>query len=236
MPRIQTTGICHACQEPFSVQVMGRHLASCPKRPGGTLPVFDLRVYAGPFWLYLEASAKATLEDLDGLLRHTWVECCGHLSAFDIGGTRYQADTGGVDGMWVGMFKPGPDMGMGVPLGRILRPGLTFTYEYDFGSTTELEVKVLSERQGPSGKRTIGILARNDPPKFPCSVCQKPEPAPAKTICTECQAVLCGACAKKHECDEDMRLPLVNSPRAGVCGYTGSTEDEAYAGNERGSE
>jgi len=218
MPKIQTTGICRACEDRLSMQVIGRHLASCPKRPDGTFPVFDLRVYAGPFWLYLEASAKATLEDLDGLLRYTWVDCCGHLSAFDIAGTRYQADTAGIDGM-----------DTGVALGRILRPGLKFTYEYDFGTTTELEIKVLSERREPSGKRTISILARNDPPKFPCSACQKPEPAPAKTICTECQTDLCGACAKKHECDEELRLPLVNSPRAGVCGYTGSTEDEEAA-------
>lgn len=223
MPRIQTTGICRACKGNFSAQVIGRHLGSCPQRAGGTFPAFDLRVYTGPFWLYLEASAKATLEDLDGLLRHTWVECCGHLSAFEIAGTRYQADTGGIDGMWVGMFKPGPDAGMGVALGRILQPGLKFRYEYDFGTTTELELKVLAERQGPSGKRAITILARNDPPNFPCSACGKP---PAKTICTECQTELCGGCAKKHECDEDMRLPLVNSPRAGACGYTGSAEDE----------
>jgi len=223
MPRIQTTGICRACKERFSAQVIGRHLAICPKRPGGSFPVFDLRAYAGPFWLHLEASAKAMLEDLDALLRHTWVECCGHLSAFEIAGTRYQADTGGIDGMWVGMMTPGPDQDMGAPLGRILRPGLKFRYEYDFGTTTELELKVLSERQGPSGKRTITILARNDPPKFPCSTCGAPH---AKTICTECQTALCTACDKKHKCDSDMRLPLVNSPRAGACGYTGGAEEE----------
>ena len=226
MPRIQTKGVCRACEERFSGQVIGRHLASCPKRPGGTLSVFDLRVSSGPFWLCLEAAVEATLEHLDDLLRHTWVECCGHLSAFDIGGTRYQADTGGVDGMWVGMFKPGPDMGMGVPLGRVLRPGLRFTYEYDFGTTTELDLKVLAERQGQSGKRAIRILARNDLPKFSCSSCLESESKPAKAICTECQTALCGACSRKHGCDEDRRLPLVNSPRAGVCGYTGSAEDE----------
>ena len=25
-----------------------------------------------------------------------------------------------------------------------------------------------------------------------------------------------------HDCDEDHRLPVVNSPRCGVCGYTGT--------------
>lgn len=33
---------------------------------------------------------------------------------------------------------------------------------------------------------------------------------------------LCESCAKNHECDEDMFLPVLNSPRTGVCGYTGS--------------
>jgi len=44
-------------------------------------------------------------------------------------------------------------------------------------------------------------------------------------ICTECQwdgsGWLCEACAKKHECGEEMMLPVVNSPRTGVCGYSG---------------
>jgi hypothetical protein len=201
MSTIQTTGTCLACRERFSGQAIARHLGSCPKRPGGTFPAFDLRAQAGPYWLYLQASAKATLKDLDALLRETWVECCGHLSAFDIGGKRYQAD-------------------MGVPLERVLRPGLKFGYEYDFGSTTELDLQVLGERQGARGGRAITILARNDPPEIPCEECKR-EGAHAKNICTECQIAICGPCGKKHDCDEDMRLPLVNSPRAGVCGYTG---------------
>ena len=33
--------------------------------------------------------------------------------------------------------------------------------------------------------------------------------------------LLCSHCAKKHECGEDVQLPVVNSPRMGMCGYTG---------------
>jgi len=36
--------------------------------------------------------ARATLTDLDGFLRDIWLECCGHLSAFDIGTVRYELD------------------------------------------------------------------------------------------------------------------------------------------------
>lgn len=226
MSRIQTSGICCACQERISGKLIQQHLTSCLQRPAGTSRAFDLRVQSGPYWLYVEASAKATLEGLDDLLRKTWVECCGHLSAFDIAGKRYQADTGGIDGMWVGVVRGRPDQGMDARLGEVLRPGLKFRYEYDFGSTTELKLEVLSERRGSSGKRTIRILARNDPPEIPCEACPEAKRAAAEKICTECETPLCGACAKRHDgCEEEMRLPLVNSPRAGVCGYSGSRED-----------
>ena len=34
--------------------------------------------------------------------------------------------------------------------------------------------------------------------------------------------LLCEDCAKTHEGGEDMLLDVCNSPRMGVCGYTGS--------------
>ena len=50
-------------------------------------------------------------------------------------------------------------------------------------------------------------------------------------ICAQCiyedKGCLCDACARSHECGEEMLLPLVNSPRAGVCGYTG--QNPAYS-------
>jgi hypothetical protein len=30
-----------------------------------------------------------------------------------------------------------------------------------------------------------------------------------------------GTCAGGHECGEEMLLPVVNSPRVAMCGYTG---------------
>ena len=41
------------------------------------------------YWLDVEAGMDATLEALDSLLRHDWVECCGHLSMFTIGSMNY---------------------------------------------------------------------------------------------------------------------------------------------------
>jgi len=171
------------------------------------------------YWMHLEVSAGTTLATLDHFLRDTWLECCGHLSAFTIGGVRYSVDAAIYE--W--------DMGsknMQVPLDQVLHPGQTCSYEYDFGSTTELTLKVISEREVPAKKKAIEILARNNLPLVSCDVCGKP----ATTTCTQCiyedKGWLCDACAKDHECGEEMLWPMVNSPRAGVCGYTG--QDPAY--------
>ena len=39
--------------------------------------------------MFIEMQETATLEDLDSFLRDIWLECCGHLSAFNIYGTNY---------------------------------------------------------------------------------------------------------------------------------------------------
>ncbi len=223
MPRLQVAGVCQVCGRRFSAQQIRKHLAKCPKRAAGKSSAFDVRVSAEPYWAFLEVPAGATLEHLDAALRQLWLECCGHLSRFTIEGTKYEHQTGGVDAMWVRMFDGGrPSRSMKVRLSDVLRPGIKIGYVYDFGSTTTLKLEVVSEHPARIKKDEIFVLARNDPPPFPCDYCRKDPRALAKVICTECQQGLCASCAKKHECDEEMQLPLVNSPRAGVCGYTGA--------------
>ena len=213
---------------------MTRHLESCEQRAaiqtgaGGHQKVQKTRAfhlvvegYRLPmYWMYLEVPAGTTLATLDHFLRDTWLECCGHLSAFEIEGVRYYVDAG-MDSYWDRDRK-----NMQVRLDEVLRPGQTCSYQYDFGSTTELTVKVISEQEVKMKERAIQILARNTLPIIPCDVCGKP----ATTICTQCiyedEGCLCDACAKDHTCGEEMLLPMVNSPRAGVCGYTG--QDAAY--------
>lgn len=173
------------------------------------------------YWMHLEASARATLEDLDQFLRDTWLECCGHMSAFTIEKTRYITG-GGVDAMWVDMgFVPGGEAGMDVPLEEVLRPGMRFYHEYDFGTTTELTLKVVTEREGMIKGRQIQLLARNEPPLITCNVCGKI----ATQVCAQCiwddKGWLCDTCVREHACGGDMLMPVVNSPRVGMCGYTG---------------
>jgi hypothetical protein len=212
---------------------MTRHLETCQQRVIGEAKAggwqkaqktraFHLVVegYRLPmYWMHLEVTPGTTLATLDRFLRDTWLECCGHLSAFEIGGVRYSVDAAMHE--WDTGSK-----NMQVHLEQVLHPGQTCSYEYDFGSTTELTLKVISEREVLAKKQAIEILARNILPIVPCDECGKP----ATTTCTQCiyedQGYLCDTCAKDHECGEDMLLPMVNSPRAGVCGYTG--QDPAY--------
>jgi hypothetical protein len=226
--RTISRGTCAYCQKQYAKSGMSRHLQACKARQAAiaaekkATPLYHLVVsgtYAPDYWLHLEMPARAKLEDLDQFLRDIWLECCGHMSAFDIGDTRYEMDTGGIDAMWTMIFGPKtPPRSMNVTLGKVLRPGLQFSHEYDFGTTTHLTLRVVGERQGslPRGE-TVRILARNEPPDYRCEVCGKPA-----TIINvfEDYMLLCDDCVVEEGYDEGL-LPLVNSPRTGQCGYTG---------------
>ena len=122
-------------------------------------------------------------------------------------------------------FADFDDLDMEIPVDRVLEPGTSFSHEYDFGDTTELRLRVVSEGYLPEGADSIRVLARNDPPAFPCVRCD----APAARICIECawngEGFRCLPCQELHlkespSC-EDMFLPVVNSPRIGQCDYNG---------------
>jgi hypothetical protein len=217
MTKQQSMGKCHFCGERFGKASMTRHLSRCGQpealvTPGEQKPTlaFHLVVegrWAKAYWMHLAAPGGARLHKLDRFLRAIWLECCGHLSAFEIGGNRYSSSA-----------MPG-ERSMKSPLSTVLDVGTKFLYEYDFGSTTELGLKVVGFWNQGTPKGAVQLLARNDPPQIICDQCKT---QPATLICTECEeAWLCEACAAAHECDEEMRLPVVNSPRVGVCAYSG---------------
>jgi hypothetical protein len=175
------------------------------------------------YWLDLEVRLDAKLEALDASLRRTWLECCGHLSAFSIGPIKYFSR-----GYEIGFMSPFRDSGrvsersMTVRLGDAL-PGIggRFEYEYDFGSTTMLRLSVVEERAGRIGRSAARLLARNTAPSWPCATCGQP----ASMVCSFClsqddHAFACGLHLAEHGCGETAGfMPVVNSPRMGVCGY-----------------
>lgn len=199
-------GRCSQCNKTFSKAEMTEHLKSCLKDDGKTklLHILVDGLSQPEYWLHIEIPADAELKDLDNFLKDVWLECCGHLSEFEIDGRNYDED-------------------MDTPLNRILNPGMEFYHIYDFGTPTELRLKVISGRKGEIGEEKVRILARNDPLDKRCSCGKK-----ANWVCTVCimesmgDCYFCDECAEEHECGEDMLLPVVNSPRCGVCGYEGS--------------
>lgn len=216
---MSTRGTCLLCGNTYTQRGMYRHLEACKARKAEDenaprTRLFHLAVkgtYAKDYWMHLEVTATATLRDLDQFLRDTWLECCGHLSQFTIGRRRFVSVT---DGWWNSQ-----DRDMDVELGRILRSGLEFSHEYDFGSTTHLDLRVVSDREGVAGEvGSFRILARNEPLDHRCQECGEL----ATEICVFCDyTLLCEECADTHACGIDGLLPVVNSPRMGVCGYTG---------------
>ena len=154
------------------------------------------------YWLIVEARADAHLADVDALLREVWLECCGHMSAFRVGRR---------------------ELPMPMAIARAFAGATSkLEYEYDFGSTTALVGELIGKRQGSIGRAPVRLLARNEPLVWPCAACE----APATLVCPFCldsdDALFCDAHAEEHEhADEEVYLPVVNSPRMGVCGYTG---------------
>jgi hypothetical protein len=107
---------------------------------------------------------------------------------------------------------------MGTPIRSALKSADTFEYVYDFGSSTKLRGRLLGTMKVEQ-QPAVAIVARNDAPLQPCSACGEL----AVVVCTGCQRVLCEQCTKAHKeaCRWPTYLPLVNSPRAGVCAYSG---------------
>ena len=323
-------GVCSFCKGEFEKAKMTQHLKYCKQRATEIATelestpalkktrLFHILVegrYNPQYWMHLELTASDTLADLDDFLRAIWLECCGHLSEFTIGGTSYSSEPEdyfyfGEDatdeeaeieeeeeeelnvGELLQTFPPEylkmlpknflsefqkfetiddlvtylketlnsipkkgvphsqeewdayreryfqsqvleallelvDDRSLDVALEKVLKVGQKFSYEYDFGSSTDLTLKVLSEREGAiqnedEEEDTIEILARNVEPGMLCKVCGKP----AKFVVggyfdVEENAFCSKKCVKKSGEDADMLLPVVNSPRVGVCAYTG---------------
>ncbi len=227
-PKIQkTNGTCAFCGGIFSKVAMKKHLESCiqkhPPEKKSRFPfpvegkVFTILVEGSSFmheyWMYLEVPANSMLKKLDNFIRNTWVECCGHLSQFTIDDKRYVSETE--------YFIDFKDKSMNYVMEKVLNVGKKFSYEYDFGSPTHLNLKVISVREVEDSDSSISLLARNEPPLVACTSCGKA----ATYICGQCgctgEGWVCDDCALMHECGEEMLLPMVNSPRVGVCGYTG---------------
>lgn len=235
----QSSGQCRLCGETFKRGRMGQHLQTCVPQyftahPSSKKkhPFYLIRVVgrdAPEYWLYLLVPTRQKLNALDRFLRRVWLECCGHLSAFVIDNREFTSHP--LDDFW---GPPPPTMGR-YEISKAIPLGKKFLHRYDFGDTTELELEALAEMELPAAADRIHLLARNAPPVFNCRFCD----APAKWVCSRCiyqglnKALMCENCIERHGqvCvekeyfDDSLLLPVVNSPRMGVCGYEGGFEE-----------
>lgn len=211
------------CKATMTKNVMSRHLATCPQhqailqqaaaKKGKNLTLFYLRVQSADskeFWMDLEMRGSSTLQDLDSYLRGIWLECCGHLSAFSVGG-------------WAG-----EELSMKQRIGDVFSHTKDLVHIYDFGTSSETVISLIGTREGhPTTARPLVLMARNVMPETQCTQCAEP----ATHLCMECLieeqewGVLCDAHIMNHpHRDYGEPVPLVNSPRLGMCGYDGPAE------------
>ena len=134
----QSRGHCAFCGQEIAKNGVTKHLAVCTqwqdavakaerkKRDNETM--VHLRVQAAElpqFWLDLEIKGSATLRKLDEYLRAIWLECCGHLSQFSVGGWQ------------------GDEIAMRRRIEDVLQLGVELTHIYDFGSSSITRIRAL---------------------------------------------------------------------------------------------
>lgn len=201
---------------------MSRHLASCLEAhapsDGRAIRLLRLRIedaYSPLYLIDVEIKAGTTLATLDGFLRQHWLECCGHLSSFYIGDTEYTVPMEMMD-----MCLDSDARDMNVKVGKVLTRGNSFRHLYDFGTSTELKLRVVDERQGNIGAAQLRRLSQNEEQEWACEACGHI----STSVCTQCMWEIenlfyCDAHSQGHGCDEEMLLPVVNSSRMGQCAY-----------------
>jgi hypothetical protein len=219
----QSKGKCEYCGKEMSKGGLSRHLKSCAERQeaiakadagrGKVETIYHIQVedaWNRDFWLHLEMRGSARLKDLDRYLRAIWLECCGHMSDFFMGGPW---DT---------------EVSMNTPAGKIFARDVQLAHVYDFGTSSETNIKVVGYRMGQATtKHPIALMARNEMPEALCMECGEL----ATCLCMEClyeddePGFLCDKHAKSHPHDDyGEPMPLFNSPRVGMCGYDGPAE------------
>lgn len=258
MEKLNSEGKCIYCDGIFSKSQINRHLHKhLAEKTAGNKPgkSFLVKVETNPKWgstpyfLSLWVNGECKMDEIDNFLRMIWLECCGHMSSFTNPANKRRGE---------GMFDyfdtyklldqekikeyekiiedAKGEVSMRKKAKTALYKGLKLNYQYDFGSTTELLVSVIEEYAIKADK-SIVLLSRNEPPELLCEKCGK---EPARQLCMICygyrdEGLFCAKCAKKHArtCNdfaEYSAMPIVNSPRMGVCGYDGGTIDKKRDG------
>jgi hypothetical protein len=252
MADLLSEGECLYCKKQFKKSSITTHLnkhLTEKKATGKPGKSFLLKIDTNPKWgvspyfLQLWVDGNITMNEVDIFLRQIWLECCGHMSSFsnpkhrNNGGALwdfFEAENllskGKTKDYEKLMEESNGEIGMSRKTKDVLYKDLKLKHEYDFGSTTELLITVAAEYPIAADGKII-LLSRNEPPEILCDSCGI---KPATKICTVCaqydESAFCNNCAKKHgkkcgDFNDYASMPVVNSPRMGVCGYDGGSID-----------
>ena len=211
----QTKGNCYLCGLELGKVALKNHIMKAHNEEAGRLcHLLKIEGYSKNYWLLVEADIESELYEIDSLLRSVWLECCGHLSAFNIPWIKND---------WMD-FSDNMDLKL-----KEFAIGAKFTHDYDFGSTTRTHITVVDSVYRDRKINGVRLLARNVPLEHNCAECGEP----ADYLCEHCawswdwdreeEPFYCEACSDKHGEDEYM-MPITNSPRMGVCGYDGGSD------------
>lgn len=211
MSSSHVSGTCRQCQKVIAKSQITRHLKAC-LGPGGDLLVKVESPHTS-YFAFFTAPRNITLAKMDDVLRGLWLECCGHLSAFVAGGTIYESNP--EPDPWLSRRSRSMNKG----LASVAVPGAAIRYDYDFGSTTELSVAVVDDAVRGVALKQLAVVARNELPTLMCAQCAQP----ASLLVGWEREPYCQTCAAALDEEQEIEVswPYINSPRVGVCGYTG---------------
>jgi len=220
-------GNCEFCGRKMTSGGLVKHLKSCDDRNKAIIyanessgktqeqrlyHLYIKNFYNSNFWLHLELNGNVKLKVLDDYLRAIWLECCEHMSHFTLGNNAW-----------------GDEISMNRKVYQLLETDMELTHVYDFGSSTITSIKTVDTRWGkPLTGHPIFLMARNEMPEVHCERCNKK----ATWLLEDYDSFDGGEfLCEKHKEEEvddeydERLLELVNSPRFGVCGYTGPATD-----------
>ena len=190
-------GICNVCDATLFGSCPRNHIARCVEASlgiRGTRAALrgrsrTVHISVGsperPHWMELGVRADTTLHELDRFLRSVWLACCGHLSHFDVGGIVYSmmVPRPQDDFEFLPMDEPEEQWRhMGRTVGTAIPSATWFEHVFDYGTTTELELRHPGEFEGlvqalspmqPWHGGKIVVLARNHPLQS-CCLCRRP--------------------------------------------------------------
>lgn len=217
MNKIQVN--CTSCKQNFTKQKFINHIPNCNNNIKN-IDSYLLFVSAqglSKYWMFISIPIDFTLFNLSDFLQDIWLKCCNHVSSFEINGKDYvypkQCDVGNYS------FRRTKKSSFSEKIKNVIKLKDKFKYNYDMGSTTEIEICVVLQYKKEI--ETINLLARNESPIIKCYNCKKD----AVNICPMCHECVCNNCVRcvSHECmedeDDELLIKISNSPRSGQCAY-----------------